>query len=217
MISKSYIAIRAGLLASGAIMAMCGPAMADSNASIPIINNGTTITLPDQHTGETAQTQALSITNIGQQTDSLNASVDSTSGGAFATGSISNLFGGLTDNTSLGVGVSTSSAGAISGGVTVAFTGGQVLSNSLAYGTPTGGSLGSQNLTVQGGVYNYAALGIANIGTVGTLTGLSFVVNAVVGTGISTANLAIENVAPANGFSESLLVSPAYPSSRPRS
>ncbi|MEI6603709.1 MAG: autotransporter-associated beta strand repeat-containing protein [Verrucomicrobiota bacterium] len=108
--------------------------------------------------GDTFGTSAVSIHNTAAAdgfSEGLNASASSTSGGASSTGSVTSLAANATNNTSLLVGLggnaNTGTAGAKSGSVTVSLA--STGSGTSGYGST---ALSSQEITVSGGVYDFA-------------------------------------------------------------
>ncbi len=110
----------------------------------------TTINLGSIHAGGTFGTQALSLSNAdGPYREALDAGFGSPSAGITATGSMTGLAAGASDNSSLAVGISDNTAGNKSGTVQVSLA---------SNGTGTSGlgntALASQIITVQGTVYS---------------------------------------------------------------
>jgi hypothetical protein len=124
------------------------------------------IDIGNAHVGGTLN-QVLSISNsapnTGGFTETLGGSVTGMTGSASATGSISGLAQGAT-STAINVGLATGTAGAVSGTATLGFTTSAVNGSGLA----TIG-IGSQTVSVTGGVYNLASattIGSINFGKV---------------------------------------------------
>ena len=175
----------------GQTINVTGTVLAAASLAQPVINNGTTIVLPDVHYGSTDRT-TLSITNAGQ--DTLNAAILTASsfanGYAFGTGSISQLGTGATDATSLSVGLNDYfTTGHQSGTVTLGFSSGtgQV-------------PLPSQTVSVSGDFYQLAAPRISLSAT------SPLVFHAGQGTAFS-GTVTVANTATANGYAEALDVS----------
>ena len=156
----------------------------------------TPVSLTNVHVGDSFGTSALSIQNTaaaGSYTEGLNATKGSVGGDASVTGTnISNLAGGASSTAiSVGLGLAdTSTAGAKTGTVAIGF---------VSNGTNSGlsnTSLTGQTVTVNGGVYDYAA---AN--TIATPVSLGKVR---VGGSFGTSALSIQNTAANNGYSEKL-------------
>jgi hypothetical protein len=132
------------------------------------------------------RTQSLDISNIATGTAAaLDASVESVSGDANASGPLFGLAPGGTDTSSIKVGLDSSVAGARSGTVALAFV-------------SDGGTLGSvdlptQDVTVTGTVYREAAAALLPL-------------NAIVHVGDpGTISLPVSNSDPADGYSENLI------------
>ena len=155
----------------------------------------TPVNLGNVHVGGTFATHALSIQNTaaaGSFTEGLNATFGAVTGTTTTNGAaISNLAGATTNNTSLVIGLDgTGTAGAKSGTVII-----DLASNGSNSGLANT-ALAAQNLTINGGVYNYAAAGAiatpVNLGNV--RVGGTFVTHA----------LSIQNTAAAGSFTEGL-------------
>jgi T5SS/PEP-CTERM-associated repeat protein len=154
------------------------------------------VNLGNAHVNGTFGTQALTVQNTAGN-DGFSEKLDATiaaSGNATATGSINLLASGGTDNSSLVVGLGnagTASPGPVSGTATVTF---------VSDGTGTSGlgttAAGTQNVTVTGSVYRYAA---AN-----TLSSPVNVGNVHVGGTFGTQALTVQNTASTDGYSENL-------------
>ncbi|WP_201496560.1 choice-of-anchor D domain-containing protein [Rubrivivax sp. A210] len=157
--------------------------------------NGATpnpVFIVNQRVGDSA-TQALSITNTAAAdgfSERLNASIVG-NGNVVASGSFSLLAAGATDNTSLLVSLDTRSAGARGGTATLTL---------VSDGTGTSGlgvqGLGTQTVTVNGGVYRLATASPAAPNPV-------LLANQRIG-GTLTQVLTLSNTALADGFSEGL-------------
>jgi hypothetical protein len=147
----------------------------------PVVNTATPINFGNVHPGANLP---LSIGNAASATTGLDASVGGTSGDAVATGSVTQLVPGGTDD-SIGVGLGGSAVGAQTGSVTLDFA------SDSGSGTPT--ALPSQTIQLSGTVYREAAATIAPIDEI-----------VHVGDAGSVA-LGVANSDPADGFSENLI------------
>ena len=161
-----------------------------------------TVTLPNVHVNGSFGTQTLTIQNAGPGsfTEGLDAAATA-SGAASATGSVSNLSGGSSSAAiSVGLaGANTNAAGPITGNVTLSYSSDGL--NSGLTTTPLTNS--SQTITVQSGVYNYAAPVVQG--------GLSVSFSTYhVGNPTPTQTLSVLNNAPAN-YSEKLNASIGSP------
>ena len=155
------------------------PAMATIETPLPI-------DFGNLHLGQSA-TDTLSIANTATPPGALlDASVDGLSGGATATGSITQLAAGALDSTDVSVGLDTSMAGARSGVASLAF---------LSESGGTTQALPDQNVNVSGDVFRDAAA---------TIMPVSEIVH--VGDPGSVA-LSVGNSAADDGYSENLLAS----------
>ena len=162
----------------------------------------TPVNLGNVRVGGTFATHALSVQNTaaaGSFTEGLNATFGAVTGSATTSGAaISNLAGAMTNNTSLVVGLGgTGTAGAKSGTVVI-----DLASNGSNSGLANT-ALAAQNVTVSGGVYNYAAAG-----AIATPVKLG---NVHVGGTFVTHALSVQNTAAAGSFTEAL-TPPSAPS-----
>ena len=152
----------------------------------------TSVNLGNVHVGETFSSTGVAITNTAaaSYSDVLNGSVVSYSG-ATGTGSISGV-AGQSSSSAITVGITgtQSSAGAKSGTVGLSFS-----SDGTAAGLGLS-SLGSQTISVSGGVYNFA---VAGLGTTSVDLG-----NIHVGNSFGTSALSITNTAAAGSYTEGL-------------
>ncbi len=157
------------------------------------------------HVGTGTQTQTVSVTNTaaaGAFSEGLDSSFGAYTNtgtiGVTASGAVTNLAAGSTDNSSLKLGVSTATAGVVSGTIQV---------NQASNGTIDGlanTALASQNPAVSGTVLaTVTNLAQAQINNAPVSFG-----NVRIGSAQSTA-LSITNTAPAGGFSESLVANTA--------
>jgi len=156
----------------------------------------TTVTLPNVHVGGTFGTQTVAVSNGGSggasHTEGLDAEAGTLTGDASSNGgTFTNLPVGDGSNSNIVVGLAsanTATAGARTGTVSVTLN-----SNGTISGL-TSTSLTSQNITVNGGVYDYAAASTVS-GSLG---------NYHVGV---TSPLSIQNTASAGSYSEDLSAS----------
>ncbi len=156
-------------------------------AAVGVINTPTPIVLPKVR-GSAAGATPLSITNSAASGGAaLDVSIGGVTGGAAASGTITALAPGATDTTSILVGLRPGVAGVQSGTITVDFA------SDLGGGNTA--PLPDETVTITGTVYREAFASITPL--------LLF---AHVGDpGVETLNVA--NIAPADGFSESLIAS----------
>ena len=166
---------------SGNVFQTAQPALASS-----------TINLGNLHVGSTA-TQALGLTNTSAAPagfqESLNASFSGTTGAATASGSITQLAQGATNNTSLLVGLNTSTVGPKTGTAALGLQSDGAVTSGL-------GTLGlaSQTVNVSGTVFRLAeANSIAPVNFGNVLAGSA-----------QTRTLTVSNLAVMDGFSEAL-------------
>ena len=158
-----------------------------TSAAVAAINTASPIALGNVHVGDAA-TKPLSVTN---SANAPAAGLDATFGpapaGLSATGAISQLAPQGVDAKNLSIGLDTSSAGAKSGTIKINFA------------SDTGGGkstpLPSQTIDVNGLVYRLAASVIAPLSTVVHVGDTG------------SANLSVNNVALADGYSENLVAS----------
>jgi hypothetical protein len=150
------------------------------------------VNLGNARVGDVAPSQSLTISNTASgPSEGLNASVSTSTSGLTATGAVTSLAAGATNNSSLVVGMNTSTAGSRNGTVTVATASDGTFNN----GTVT--TLGSQTVNVTGAVYQAAAATIApttpiNLGNTrvgGTLDQNLTVTNSAANTGGYTETL----------------------------
>ena len=156
-------------------------------AAVGVINTPTPIVLPKVR-GSAAGSTPLSITNSAASGGAaLDVSIGGVTGGAAASGTITALAPGATDTTSILVGLRPGVAGVQSGTITVDFA------SDLGGGNTA--PLPDETVTITGTVYREAFAAItplllfAHVGDPGV------------------ENLNVANIAPADGFSESLIAS----------
>jgi hypothetical protein len=172
---------------AGETIVVTGTVLSGTQLAVPVINTATPIELADAHvaTGGIPDDQtAVSISNAGGA--ALSASVLSTSGDAYAAGSISQLASGGTDSTGIAAGVNNISAGLKTGVVTLA----------EISGASPGVALTSQTFGVSGKVFNEAAPSVTAPANV--------YLHAGDGGGHKTVALTVANAAPSGPFSEGL-------------
>jgi hypothetical protein len=126
--------------------------------------NTSTIDFGIVHTGDAVATRGVSVTNAAAATalnDVLTGSI--TSAGHFmATGTLAGITAQGTDAASFQAGLNTSASGVFDGAATLTFASHNNAMSDLA--------LGSQQVTLEGHVNNYAQAAIADTGGAGTLT-----------------------------------------------
>jgi hypothetical protein len=151
-----------------------------------------TITLANHHVGDT-DTTLLTVTNgapAGNYSEALDAGFGNTTGAAIAAGSFSGLAAGSSNSSSLTLGLLATTAGAISGSVVLTPTSDGNGIDGL--GTTT---LGTQVITLSGGVYAYAS---------GTLASSTVNLGIIHANTAASAALTLTNRAPTGGYGESL-------------
>jgi hypothetical protein len=164
------------------------------DAANTVINTAQPIQLGNVRVGATSPTATVSVTNqaTGNPQAALNASITGNAP-VTATGSFTLLAPGATDATSLQVGMNTAAAGAVNGTATIAFV--SDASNIGGCAPNCQMPLPSQNVAVQGGVYQVAQPNVPTNVDVGNFR---------LGTSASQAlTIANTNIAPA-GFQEGL-------------
>jgi hypothetical protein len=164
------------------------------DAAAPLINTAQPIQLGNVRVGAASPTAAVSVTNVA--TGNAQAALTATITGnapVTASGSFSLLAPGETNASSLTVGMNTATAGAVNGTATVNFV--SDASNIGGCAPNCQMALPSQNVAVQGGVFQVAQPDVASAVNVGNFR---------LGTGASqTLAIANTNAAPA-GFQEGL-------------
>ena len=136
---------------AGETIVVTGTVLSAAQLAKPVINTATPIELPDAHVatgGRPDDQTTISISNTGSAV--LSASVSSTTGDAYANGSIIQLAAGATDTTDIVAGVNNTSAGFKTGVVTLADSS----------GVSPGVTLTPQTFGVSGKVFNEAAASI---------------------------------------------------------